>query len=186
MRLFNRGGSHMRLRQRNIQNGLTLLELIVGLAIVSFSLILGFPSFSASLNRAKVQTVSSAFSTSLAQARLLAVLKRTKAVVCPSQNGHYCDSSTQWEQGWIVFLDSNQNDQREKSEAIVSVQTAYAGVKVRSTQGRRRVSFQADGRSAGSNLTMTVCAATQSMYARQIVLSNSGRSRSVTLNACPS
>jgi type IV fimbrial biogenesis protein FimT len=48
---------------------------------------------------------------------------------------------------------------------------------MRSTQGRKQIIYRADGRSAGSNLTLTFCDPGDKVPPRAVILSNSGRAR---------
>jgi type IV fimbrial biogenesis protein FimT len=57
---------------------------------------------------------------------------------------------------------------------------------VHASQGRARLTFQADGRSAGSTLTLDLCAGEQ--WHSQVIVNNVGRTRSTRIRAslpCP-
>jgi type IV fimbrial biogenesis protein FimT len=56
-------------------------------------------------------------------------------------------------------------------------------VRLRSSAGRTRVTFQGNGGNAGSNLTFTLCDGRGPAKARALVLSNSGRLRDAPADA---
>lgn len=165
--------------------GFTLLELMAAVLILGLLLAFAIPGFRQAWARMQVQSACARLTTSLAQARLAALFQRTRTVVCPSADGLRCLPGADWTVGWVAYHDANRNDRRDAGEPVLSRQPAEAGVRIQSTSGRHQVAYQKDGRSSGSNITITVCAWDASVPARQIIVSNSGRNRMLAHAGCP-
>lgn len=160
------------------QRGLSLIELLVVLAILGIVLGLGLPAYGEARARIAVASTSAGLSAALAQARTAAVMQRQPAVLCPSDDQRVCARSTRWEGGWMVFVDADRDGRRGAEERLLWAGDSAGAVSVSSTVGRLAVTFQADGRSPGSNLTLSICARDRRVDGRQLVLNNSGRVRS--------
>ena len=94
------------------QQGLTLVELMITLAVAIIMLAVGMPLFTgvASNNRAAAQT--NALVTALNLARSEAVGRGTTVSVCPSSTNPpgatpACGGSGDWANGWFVFDDAD-------------------------------------------------------------------------------
>ena len=159
-------------------DGITLIELIMTLAMVSVLVAIGTPGFGELMIASETRAAKSMLLLALNQARSSAVSRETHAVLCPSTNQMSCDDSVDWHDGWIVFLGSNRNDRRDPEEELLQVsQKLSAGVGLTSTLGRRHVTYRSDGSSAGSNLTFTFCDRRGPNQASSIIVNNAGRAR---------
>ncbi|MCF6210839.1 MAG: GspH/FimT family pseudopilin [Gammaproteobacteria bacterium] len=103
------------------QQGFTLFELIITLAIAAVVVGLAAPSFSSMIQNNRLSSQSLDFVAALNLARSEAIKRRVRVVLCKSANGQDCvvdgeDSSTHWGQGWIVFVDNNNNQTRNSDE----------------------------------------------------------------------
>jgi prepilin-type N-terminal cleavage/methylation domain-containing protein len=86
-----------------LQQGFTLIELMVALAIVGIMAMLAVPNVREMLVAANTSQISSDFSTDMAFARMQAIRTRQAVVVCPRATNTSC--GTDWANGWIVYLD---------------------------------------------------------------------------------
>jgi type IV fimbrial biogenesis protein FimT len=156
--------------------GLTLPELVVTLAVVSVLTVAatdGLPRF---IQSNRMAGEINAFVTALQLARSEAVKHRRRVVLCPSSDGQQCANSSQWKQGWILFASDNR--ERETSEPLLqSGNPLGAGILMRSGNYRKRIVYQPDGSSGGSNSSFTFCDQRQRAEPRVICLSNTGRPR---------
>lgn len=159
--------------------GFTLIELMICLAIAGVLFGIALPAFSSGIDAARASDARSALLASLMTASHKGALTGTRAVLCPSLDGQACiDSSPDWSQGWIVFLDRNADRERTPDESVVHHQGPLAdGVRLRSTSGRTRIVFQGNGGNAGSNATFTLCDGRGPAKAQSLVLNNIGRLR---------
>lgn len=157
--------------------GLTLIELLATLAIVA--LIFGFalPGLNGAMEAGRAHGAASALLESYVAATWKSAITGQRTVLCPAA-GDACLDSADWSGGWIVFVDRDGDRERQADEKIVQRHPALAGkVRLRSTAGRKRIVFQANGVNAGSNVTFTLCDGRGPTRAKTLVLSNAGRMR---------
>ncbi len=167
--------------------GLTLIELLFTVAIVGITLAVGLPALGGMLSRSAVATTSASLTAALAQARMAAVSFRQPAVLCPSPDRLRCERTTQWQGGWMVFLDGDRDGRRSESERLLWAGAgADRDISVLSTRGRMAITYLPDGRSPGSNVTLSICPRMSDAEGRQLVLSNTGRVRSQRFSGCGS
>jgi len=105
--------------------GFTMTELLVVMSIAAILLTIGIPSF-------KYVTVSNRLSTEIngllgdmQYARSEAVKEGLPVTVCSSPDGQTCGNS-HWQNGWIVFLDSNNNQQVDPGEIVMRTQADFS------------------------------------------------------------
>ena len=175
-------------------SGMTLVELLVGLVVMALLLAMEVPSFSAMLQNTQRSTLTNDFLTDLAVIRVEAIRRGQRVVMCKSASGTACVTTGYWDQGWLLFVDSNNNGLRENTETLLRQQAALpAGWRLRgNTHVARYVSYHPMGNSrlASGALqagTLTICALTPTaVKGSQIVISSVGRPRSqkVTLPSC--
>ena len=159
--------------------GFTLLELLTVLAISFLLLLLGIPNMrlllAANLQRSEINT----FVTHFHLARSEAVKRATRTVLCPSDDGAACNGSYNWHGGFIIFADKNANRLRDRDDPLLRIyrDSFESQISINSTSGRRRLTYQADGSSPGSNVTITFCAPDNIIKPKAIIISNVGRPR---------
>jgi type IV fimbrial biogenesis protein FimT len=163
-------------RRRHKQSGLTLPELLITLAVVSGLAIAAADSLPRLIQSNRMVTEVNWFVAALQLARSEAVKHGQRVVLCPSADGRECADSAQWKQGWILFASGNR--EREVDEALLqSGNPLAAGIAMRSGNYRKRIVYQPDGSSGGSNSSFTFCDQRQRAHPRVICLSNTGRPR---------
>ena len=84
-------------------DGFTLIELMVTIAIVAILLAIALPSFESSIRSNTVATTTNELMGSLALARSEAIRNPGGAVICTSLDGATCGGT--WNDGWIVGPD---------------------------------------------------------------------------------
>ena len=161
------------------ESGFSLIELLVTLATGVILLGIGVPSFQAFAAGNQQASEINRFVRHLNLARSEAVKTGRDHVLCPSRDMTWCLDDTAWDEGYILFEDRNENGLRDPQEALLrsSRPLAKIGLDMRSTQGRKQIIYRADGRSAGSNLTLTFCDPGEKVPPRAVILSNTGRAR---------
>jgi type IV fimbrial biogenesis protein FimT len=85
--------------------GVTLVELMVVVAILAVLLTIAVPSFQEWIALARLRSSTSDLATTLAKARLHAIKVGNRVTVCASLDSVSCTASTDWEKGWIYFVD---------------------------------------------------------------------------------
>lgn len=162
-----------------LSQGFTLIELMVCLALVTLLAVIAVPSLSTPLERHQAIAAEHALIHHLQLARMAAVTRRKPAVLCPSLDGHHCSGRSDWSIGWLVFLDRDGKRTPMNPADIVRSDTHPTSSKLRlvSTRGRSSIRYLPDGRSTGSNLTISICSKDGAMLA-QVIVNNAGRARS--------
>jgi type IV fimbrial biogenesis protein FimT len=162
-------------------NGFTLIEFMMTTAVLAILVAAAAPAFGNLIQSTEAQTSRSTLTTALGVARIFAVSKSANVVVCPSSDQQYCGHTTEWQHGWLIFVDSNHDGSRDISEELLSVSDAQPeGVAILTTAGRTHVNYQPDGSAPGSNVTFTVCDRRGNGLATSLVINNVGRVRSGT------
>jgi type IV fimbrial biogenesis protein FimT len=133
--------------------GFTLLEALVVMALLGLMVSLAAPAMSALRQQHQLQAQAEGFFNSLVLARSEAVRRQQRVTLCARATDSACDATGTWQQGWLVFVDANDNAQRDAGEALLEVHTPVPTVlslTVTST-AKAYFSYNAEGRSATAN-----------------------------------
>ena len=110
------------------QSGFTLIELLVVLAVAIIITTTAIPSLQSFIQNNRISTSVHKFVSSLNLARSEAVKRGERVTICKSNDSTTCTTSGGWEQGWIVFVDNNDNGLREAgTEELIRTQGALGG-----------------------------------------------------------
>ena len=174
--------------QRELQRGITLVEMTCVLAVMSLLAGIAGPSMHRWRQRAAADGLLSALTTDIALARITAISRGVTTVVCPSQDAATCHGTAEWSEGWIVFLDDNKDKARQPDEDLISAagMRRIPSLSFASTAGRRTVRLYPSGMGYGSNLTVTTCL--NGVIHAKLVMNNAGRvrvERPNIANPCP-
>lgn len=164
--------------------GLTLVELMVAVVVISLLLALAVPRWGAFVARNRVIAASNAFQGTLRLARTTAIERSTNVVVCASNaSGTACGND--WTQGWLVFLDPKNNGLITDAQQRVRVQGALPGsLRFRTDPALLRFHFAGTGFPSNTTTFVLYSDPCQGQGARLIALSPSGKS-SVAVSSCP-
>jgi type IV fimbrial biogenesis protein FimT len=175
--------------------GATLVELLVSITIVSILLSLAVPAFDAAMTSSKLTAATNSMFASLYLARGEAIKRNARVVICKSADGANCTATGNWDQGWIVFHDSDNNAQLDTGETLVHRQEPLGEDMAMwgNTPVVRYVSYTGIGAAkltsgAFQAGTITLCRTSDGESdARDIVISSTGRPRvyKSTLASCP-
>lgn len=139
-----------RFSTRARQPGFTLVELLVTVAVLAVIIGLAVPSFRGVMQRNRLTTAANEFVATLQLARMEAVRRNLRAVVCPTSTGTGCGGAD-WSRV-VVFVDRNSNGAVDAAETVVKdVQVAKpdSGISVVGdavVASNHRIWFGADGR----------------------------------------
>ena len=164
---------------RHRDAGFTLIEMITVLVVLAICAGIGLPSFTRFLERQRTLSAVSSLTTHMSLARMAAISRNRRAVLCPSGDGVSCEAGTDWNRGWMLFLDDDGNRKPDAGDEIlrVDLEPTSRHLRVVSTAGRQQLRYLPDGRSAGANLTISICNQRQEVLAR-VIVNNMGRPRS--------
>jgi len=167
-------------------NGFTFVELLVSVAVFLILVSVGVPGFNQTLlNNRQVSQVNLLVG-SMQLARSKAVFSNTRVTVCASDDGASCGNS--WSNGWIVFVDSNGDGQRNGKEAALRSVTDVQNLEITPKGIANNFMYRPTGRMMANNNIrantgqFTVCDIRGAAHARAIVVDSSGRPRASKYN----
>jgi len=147
-------GNHQLTRLSNRPRGFTLIELLVTLAILAIIAVIAAPSLQNFVLNNRIRSQAAALTSSLAFARTEAITRSTRVVTCPgSASG--CNG-TQWESGWVVFVDTNNDAVLDVDEIQLELHVALDGNNTLrgTTDVGDYVSFDYDGRAQSGTFVL--------------------------------
>lgn len=165
-----------------MQNGFSLIELMVTVAIAAIVLTIGVPSFQAYIQNSRQTTTLNELATALQLARNNAITRRVRVTLCKSSDGANCPSgagSGDWTQGWMMFTNPNNDNTLDAGETLLRVHGAIAGASslIGNNNVVNKVSFDAKGIARSSNGTITHCDSRGATSAKALVISVGGHVR---------
>ncbi|MDG4553252.1 MAG: GspH/FimT family pseudopilin [Candidatus Competibacter sp.] len=180
----------------NRRSGFTLVELIITVALAAIIVTIGIPSFrTAILNNSRTAQVNE-FIGVLNFVRSEATKRGMRVTICRRLNDTTCaiDTTSIWENGWIVFVDQNEDSVIGAGEEILKVYGAIPNNFTLRTGGSftQSVAYLPSGvSSSNTNFgtdTFKLCDSRGVDQARFIAISITGRARvreKVTGDTCP-
>lgn len=163
----------------NRENGFTLIELMVTLAIAAILLTVAVPSFNTTIKDNRLITDANRLVSSLALARSESVKLSRTATVCVSSDQATCTGETNWALGWMVWVDVNGNANLDAGEERGFVDS-FPGNSVTFTSADTSIGFTAQG-AAAANVTLDLCDDRAGETGRRITISNTGRANTSNL-----
>lgn len=95
---------------RKQQLGFTIIELMTVIAVLGVALSIAVPGLQQFIMTNRLTSQLNQLSSSLAFARSEAVKQNQSVQVCVSSDGAQCDTTgVDWNKGWLVFVDRNQD-----------------------------------------------------------------------------
>jgi len=166
------------MRYRSVA-GFTLLEVLSALAISMITLGVGVPMVGGFIDTNKVAGQVNALRGALALTRSEAIRRNQPVVICKSSDSQNCSTQSAWEKGWIIFVDSNRNRQREPDEDVIGVHGQLSNghtLAYRGTGSFNYVTYFPNG-ATNTNGTFTLCAPSSPEWSKALILIRSGRVR---------
>lgn len=161
-----------------IQQGFSLIELMIAIALLGILLAIAVPSFTDAVLGSKLRSYANNFLASTYLARGEAIKRNSVVKLCASSNGTSCTGS--WEQGWIVQASDGTVIQRQPALS--------SGLKMTESDGVGSIDFQPTGVGA-TQATLTVCRAMPSAGDQERVISINSTGRAsitkTTTGSCP-
>jgi type IV fimbrial biogenesis protein FimT len=170
--------------------GLTLPELLVSLALTSIITLAALDFLPQFIHSNRMAGEVNRFLGALQLARSEAVKRGRRLVLCPQAHRHACARHADWANGWLLF--ASEDRELDAHEALILAAPPLADyLSMRSGNHRKRVVYQPDGSSGGTNSSFTFCDKHNLASPRVICLSNTGRPRTTRTRcdgspiACP-
>lgn len=160
---------------RSTTKGFTLIELMVTLSVAAILLGLAAPSFNEIIKNTRLTTEINGLSASLNLARSESIKRSLTVTVCKSNNRTSCGGN--WQDGWIVFEDIDDDGVVDSGETLIRVSSALSSGHTLVFPNKNRVTYKSTGFAIGYNSTFTLCDDRGITDAKGLVVSNSGRVR---------
>ncbi len=106
---------------KKVYKGFTLIELIVSMAIAGILISVGIPSFANMIQDGRQSATYNALVGELSYARSEAVKRSLTVSVCARSTDTECAVSSDWSDGWLLFVDNNGNGAADAGEDILRV-----------------------------------------------------------------
>ena len=157
-------------------SGMTLLELLTGIALLSIVLTAAVSGFSTLFANARINSQVNALVHSVHLAKQISRAKGTEITLCGSRNGVQCDVAKNWSDGWLIFanLDKDSPAQTDPNETLLEVHKAGKAVNI--SANRQAFVLRPFGKRS-TNGTLIYCDQRGSASARSIILSYTGKPR---------
>ena len=141
------------LRKAPEEAGFTLLEALVVMALLGLMVSLAAPAMSGLRQRHHLQAEAEGFFNSLVLARSEALRRQQRVSLCARASDSECDDQGRWQQGWLVFVDANDNARRDTQEPVLEIHPAVPGPMRLSGSSTLAgyFSYSAEGRSLSPN-----------------------------------
>ncbi|NNC64522.1 MAG: prepilin-type N-terminal cleavage/methylation domain-containing protein [Gammaproteobacteria bacterium] len=163
------------------QQGFSLAELLVTMGIAALLLSVGLPGLTSFAKDARQVSVANEMLADFHYARDLAITSNARVTICPSSNGATCDGAG-WEDGRIVFVDTDGNLALNGAETVQRVTGDIGDVDVNTAEFGASITYRPNGRAMANivrNNTgeFVVCDDRGSAHARALIVDMSGRPR---------
>lgn len=159
------------------QLGITLIEMLITMIVVGILAGIAFPSYQNLVQSYRARDLSTAFTSSLALARTEAVKRGEPVTICAAGDANFtsCGNNTNWTDGWIVFVDPNNDGVIANATDRIKTQEATAPGTVFNT-GQSRVTFNSRGASTTGVISIVLNASNcTGNHGRQIDITPIGR-----------
>lgn len=173
--------------------GVTLIELLVAMSVLSILLAVGVPSFSQFTANTRLNSYANILFSHLSLARSEAIKRNTHVAICKSADGLTCAGAGDWSQGWIVFADLDNNASIGGGEQVIATASALSTGFSFSGNGNVSDYISYDGQGVPKLIsggfqsgTITLCPAAPAAAGngRNVILSSSGRARIAKITTC--
>lgn len=112
-----------------INKGITLLEVLFTLLIVSVLATISWPSFSHWWQMIELNSAERQFSALLQRGRFTAVNQQHQVIICP-QAKTSTDCGSDWQRPLMLFIDTNTDQHHQQNEPIIATLAAITHIHI--------------------------------------------------------
>jgi type IV fimbrial biogenesis protein FimT len=165
-------------------SGFTLLEMIIALALVSIVVAFAIPSMRTFTQNDRLTTNINTLIGHLAYARSEAVKRSVQVSVCASNDASTCSGG--WDDGWIVYIDADNNNSFDAGEEVIRAQQALGGNNTLTPTGiGTQITYDNRGFvDAGSVGSLQLCDDRSGPHGKTVRITTTGRVRLEADTSC--
>jgi len=152
------------------QTGLTLIELVVTMAVISLLLVMGVPQFQSTTANSRLTTTINKLTGDLAFARTEAIKRGVSVAVTANGNN--------WINGWTTAVTISGATENLRFSPALTADTAL------NTSGVNAIQFNADGRSTAT-VNFSLCDDRTGNFGKTVNLVTTGQTFLAVNQACP-
>ena len=176
---YDRNGSRV-VMKGVLNDGFTLIEMLVSILILTILLLLAIPSFSVLISNNRMISEVYVMRATINHARTEALARREPIVICPTTDGLACTDSNDWSAGYMTFVDTDDNniaDPSDPDEEIIQWESRQRSVSIIFDNVNKRVRYGGQGFAQDHGGTFTFCDERGSTDARALILNPAGSLR---------
>jgi type IV fimbrial biogenesis protein FimT len=158
------------------QKAFSLIELMVTVGIAGIVLSIAVPSMSEFIKNERLTTATNTLISDLMLARSKALEMNQPVILCPSSNLTSCSSTSNYEDGWIVGVDGD-NDGSIGSTDLIKVQQAIGKDVYIKDGGLKAIVFNEKGFTPDYDSAdiLSICDSRKDNHSKAISFSPTGR-----------
>ena len=165
-------------------SGFTILELVVTVGMVAIVVAIAIPAMQTFTQNDRLTTNINTLIGHLAYARSEAVKRSVQVSVCASNDASTCSGS--WDDGWIVYIDADNDNSFTAGEVVIRAQQALGGTNTLTATGiGTQITYDNRGFvNAASVGSLQLCDSRSGPYGKTIRITNTGRVRLESKTSC--
>jgi len=107
------------------ESGFTLVELLITIVVASILLAFAVPAFNSFVQNNRIASQANELISAMAIARSEAIKRKVSITVCNSSDSATCSGG--WNQGWLAFIDTDNDGTVDTGETILRVWGGFSG-----------------------------------------------------------
>jgi type IV fimbrial biogenesis protein FimT len=164
-------------QQLDTQRGFTLIEAMITVLIAAILMAIAVPSFRTLTLNSQQRNAVADVNVMLSRIRTEVAARHRGVTACASNDQVTCSGAANWENGWIIFVDSDDDGTLDGGEVTVLVHPSLpSGSTLRTLGVLDRITYRRDGL-PGAPATFVYCDERGLPSLRAVVVGQSGMVR---------
>jgi len=169
---------------RTTQQGFTLAEMMATLAIAAITASMAVPTMQSIVANSQRESDTNELIATFHAARSAAITNNAQVTICPSNDAAQC-GETPWQEGWIYFVDNDQDRQVDETDEVLGAVKGMTDVTIVSPDFERFLAFRPNGQlmvntTAENSGAMLLCDHRGAPFFRSLVLHVGGKPQVLT------